>query len=273
MKKQEIVSVLCELHKITGFRMSLHDVNFVEIAAYPQGKLPLCNAIQALGGEYERCKSCDKDAFRRVQMTKETVIYKCHRGLTEAVSPLYNFGILTGYLMMGQIYDNTVRRSEIMEKLADIRGNESINGLLDTMRTVPEELIRSYVKIMTVCAQYLTLSGAMPGERPTIAEAAKRYIHENLNRKITIKEICDEVGCSKTTLLSTFKKEFGTTVNIAITDAKLEEAKRLLIMGKMSINQIAAETGFYDQSYFSKVFSAKYGMPPSEFRKDKALCE
>ncbi len=270
MKKQEIVSVLYELHKITGFRMSLHDVGFNEIAAYPSEKLPICRAIQAKKGEYEKCKSCDKRACGEVQRTKTGVIYKCHYGLTEAVSPLYNFGILTGYLMMGQIYDDTADKAEIFKKLSTVIDDVDMRRkLIEDMRTIPEELIQSYMKIMTICAQYLTLSNAMPGEKPTIAESAKRYIHENLNKKITIKEICDEVGCSKTTLISTFKKEFGTTVNIAITDAKLEEAKKLLILGKMSINQIAAETGFYDQSYFSKVFSSKYGMPPSAFRKDE----
>ena len=32
------------------------------------------------------------------------------------------------------------------------------------------------------------------------------------------------------------------------------------------LNEIALELGFYDQSYFSKVFSRKYGRTPSEFR-------
>ena len=272
MKKQEIISVLYELHKITGFRMSLHDINFVEIAAYPEEKLPICAAIQKAPGEYERCMRCDKEAFKKVQKTKDTVIYRCHHGLTEAVSPLYNFGILTGYLMMGQICDDSIEKSEIKNNLLSLSvDSQECDKLINSMRTVPEELTHSYFKIMTVCAQYLTLSNAMPGAKPTIAESAKRYIYENLNRKITIKEICNEVGCSKTTLISTFKKEFGTTVNIAITDAKLEEAKKLLLLGKMSINEIASATGFYDQSYFSKVFSSKYGMPPSEFRKDEAI--
>ncbi len=272
MKQQEIISVLYELHKITGFRMSLHDANLVEIAAYPPEKLPICAAIQNIKGEYEECMRCDKEAFKRVQATKETVIYKCHHGLTEAISPLYNFGILTGYLMMGQIYDDGVSQKDIRADLEGIIPDKNnCAALIGGMRTFPEELIRSYVKIMTICAQYLTLSGAMPGGKPTIAESAKKYIHDNINKKITIKEICNEVGCSKTTLISTFKKEFGTTVNIAITDAKLEEAKKLLTAGKLSINEIAAATGFYDQSYFSKVFSAKYGIPPSEFRKEAVL--
>ena len=269
MKEQEIISVLYELYKITGFRMSLHNVNFVEIAAYPPEKLPICAKIHQTPGEYEKCRAGDKEAFKRVHETKETVIYKCRHGLTEAVSPLYNFGILTGYLMMGQICDGSTDPDELKNTLSALSSfDKNSLTLVDSMRTVPEDMIQSYVKIMTICAQYLTLSNAMPGAKPTVAEAAKKYISENINKKITIKTICDEVGCSKTTLIASFKKEFGTTVNAAITEAKLDEAKKLLSTGKMSINEVAQATGFFDQSYFSKVFLTECGISPSEYKRE-----
>ena len=269
MKQQKIVSVLYELYKVTGFRISLHDVNFVEIAAYPEEKLPLCTNIQRIPGEIDKCRAGDKEAFKKVLKTKQTVIYKCRHGLTEAVSPLYNFGILTGYLMMGQICDDKTSQNKLKASLKALGAPDGTDALVDRMRIVPEDLIRSYVSIMTICAQYLTLSNAMPGSRPTVAESAKIYIHENLNKKLTIKEICNEVGCSKTTLISAFKKEFGVTVNAAITETRLEEAKKLLAAGEISINEVASATGFYDQAYFSKVFSQRYGISPSEFRRGR----
>ncbi len=269
MKEQEIISVLYELYKITGFRMSIHDVNFVEIASYPPEKFPICARIHKTPGEYEKCRTGDKAAFCRVNETKDTFIYKCRFGLTEAVSPLYNFGILTGYLMMGQICDSKTEPEKLKKALSALSSFDAeALTLVDNMRTVPEDMIKSYVKIMTICAQYLTLSNAMPGTKPTIAEAAQKYINENINKKITIKSICEEVGCSKTTLIASFKKEFGITVNAAITNVKLEEAKKLLTAGKLSINEVAQATGFLDQSYFSKVFLAECGVSPSEYKRE-----
>ena len=268
MKTQEIVSVLCELYKITGFRMSLHDKNFDEIAAYPPEKLPLCSRIHEDCKEYEKCCEGDKLAFKKILETKEPIIYTCRYGLTEAVSPLYNFGVLTGFLMMGQIRSDETSNEEARELLTLLaKRAPDAESLFESTPVVSRELIRSYVKIMTICAQYLTLSNALPSARPTVAELAQQYISENLDKKLTIQSICKKIGCSKTTLVSAFRKEFNTTVNTAITDAKLEEAKKLLQLGKLSIFEIAQNTGFYDQSYFSKVFSAKYGVTPSEFRK------
>ncbi len=271
MKNNEIISVLYELYKITGFRMSLHDVNFAEIAAYPPTELPLCKLIHSLDGETPKCENGDKVAFKIVNQSKDTLIYKCRYGLTEAVSPLYNFGILTGYLMMGQIGDEKTDFEKIESELI-ARGvsAESVNEALSQTKIVSDDMTHSYVRIMTICAQYLTLSNAMPGVKPTIAEAAKKFIHENIDKKITIKDICDNVGCSKTTLIASFKKEFGTTVNTAITEAKLCEAEKLLYSREVSINDVAIATGFLDQSYFSKVFFAKHGVSPSEFRKSRA---
>ena len=267
MNKTEIVTVLYELHKITGFRISLHGSDYGEIAAYPERMLPFCETIHSIPGEHEMCLSCDKVACRRALESKDTHIYNCRFGLTEAVSPLYNFGTLTGFLMMGQVTKNERDRQTARQRLAEIiRDGELSDSLSAKIPSVNEDMVSSYVKIMTICAQYLTLSNAIPSTKPTVAELAKRYIGENVGKKICISDICAELKCSKSTLLTTFKSKYGITVNTYITESKLEKAVHLLSDGDMTISEIASETGFSDQSYFSKVFSAKYGIPPSEYR-------
>ena len=270
MNKSEIVTVLYELHKITGFRISLHGANYDEIAAYPEKMLPFCARIHSNPSEHEKCLECDRDACKAALDKKCTHIYKCRFGLSEAVSPLYNFSTLTGFLMMGQIAesDEDVARAERMLSLfTSPKESKELSSLIPRVST---DMINSYVKIMTICAQYLTLSNAMPSEKPTVAELAKKFISDNIGRKLCISDICDELGCSKSTLLTTFKNKYGITVNTYITEQRLNKATHLLREGNLTISEIAAETGFSDQSYFSKVFSAKYGIPPIEYRAHKS---
>ena len=106
MNKQEIISVLKELHKISGFRVSLHGADYSEIAAYPEMKHDFCRALQKNKAEFEKCIACDRQACKAALTTKDTYIYKCRFGMTEAISPLYNFGMLTGFLMMGQVHED-----------------------------------------------------------------------------------------------------------------------------------------------------------------------
>ena len=271
MKKQEIVSVLYELHKITGFRMSLHDTEFREVAAYPIDTLPVCKLIHGIDGELEKCRLGDRAAFEEVKTSGFPHIYRCRFGMIEAISPLYNFGTLTGYLMMGQVVDSGNDRAALLEALVKMGAERELaKKKLDAMRVVPEEMLDSYLRIMTICAQYLTLSNAVPGAKPSISTAAHRYIMENVSERITIADICAAVGCSKTNLISTYKRDYGMTINEAINEAKLDKAKSMLDEGELSISAIAEKTGFYDQSYFSKVFSAKCGMSPSEYRRRRA---
>ena len=266
MTKEEIISVLAELHKITGFRVSLHSADYGEIAAYPAEKQKFCRLIHKIPDEYEKCIACDKAACKRALSDKSTRIYTCRYGFTEAVSPLYNFGTLTGFLMMGQIFECDKDMRPIRPEVKEIaKLSEELRGAADIIPLVNSDMVRSYVRIMTICAQYLTLSNAIPSSKQTVAEMAKKFIFDNYKSKITISDICAEIGCSKSTLITTFKKQFGTTVNSYITEVRLKEAATMLTMGDKNIGEIAIQTGFSDQSYFSKVFSAKFGVPPSEY--------
>ncbi len=270
MNKNEIVTVLSELNKITGLRISLHGSDYKEIAAYPERSLPFCERIHGFQGEHTLCAECDKSACDKALSIRGSYIYKCRYGLTEAVSPLYNFGTLTGFLMMGQCADGEGAAKAACEAVSKLLSSEEASELCERIPIVGTDMLASYVKIMTICAQYLTLSNALPSEKPTIAELANQYIYENLSTKFSISDICQSINCSKSTLLNAFRKKYGTTVNAYITEARLELAKKLLAEGK-TIGEVATECGFGDQSYFSKVFSSRHGIPPSEFRSSNRI--
>ena len=266
MNKSEILTVLKELHNVTGFRVSLHDAECREIAAYPTESLPFCNAIHAICEEHLKCAECDRIACENAVKNRKSYIYECRFGLTESVSPLYNFDTLTGFLMMGQVAQ-TKEKAESAIKIARSLPGEKCNVSSSEIPTVNENLVRSYATIMEICARYLTLSGAVESSKPTIALRAKKYIHEHIGEKILIRDICRAVGCSKSTLIGAFSREYGTGVNAYITDEKLSEAERLLCGGNLSLSEIASKIGFSDQAYFSRVFAAKYGISPGRYKK------
>ena len=74
-------------------------------------------------------------------------------------------------------------------------------------------------------------------------------------------------------MMTSFKNETGTTVNDYITAYRLNEAVRMMRIGNMNIGEIAIKAGFSDQSYFSKVFSAKYHVSPREYIQKRSYIE
>ncbi len=269
MNKNEIKEALCELNKATGFRISLHDVNAEEICAAPAKIRAFCGRVQKSPEERALCERCDSSAYQRALSTGDTYSYKCRFGLTETVSPIYNFNKHVGFLMMGQTFECEEDRRTADEGLKALGVSESEReAVIADVPAVKGELAAAFAKILTIFAKYLTLSGAVYGKEEGIPEAAMRYIKENYSRKIQIKDICAKLGCSKTTLLSAFKAAYNVTVNAAITSVRLEAArKQLSAPGSSSINDVALAAGFSDQSYFCKVFSAEYGETPSEYKK------
>ncbi len=273
MNKQEIISVLKELHKISGFRVSLHGADYSEIAAYPEMKHDFCRALQKNKAEFEKCIACDRHACKAALTTKDTYIYKCRFGMTEAISPLYNFGMLTGFLMMGQVHEDKNLFLPTVIQTAERLGDPTLITCFEEIPPISTNMVKTYTRVLKICAQYLTMSNAITTERPTISQLVKKYVYDNYQNKISIQDICQQIGCSKSTLMTTFKNETGMTVNDYITEYRLSEAVRMMSMGKMSIGEIAIKAGFADQSYFSKVFSSKFHQSPREYIARRSYAE
>ena len=265
MTPKEIESVLCDLHRITGFRMSLHNADFEEIAAYPPKPTGFCAYVHSLPGEYEKCIECDRCGSRTALESGGAHSYRCRFGLTEVASPLYSFGILTGFLMMGQVTVGDRPDGEAIRKI--LPEEELREQLLASVPSVAPDMLSSYVSILTLCAEYLTLSNALSAQRQDLGTLAKTYIGQNYQAKITLSDICKHLACSKSTLVNTFRKSYGTTVTAYLTEVRLKEAKKLLPKQEYTLSQIATLCGFADQSYFCKVFSAKMGCAPGDFRR------
>ena len=66
--------------------------------------------------------------------------------------------------------------------------------------------------------------------------------------------------------LKLFKEEMGETFINYVTDRRLDRTKKLLLETDLSIKEIAGQTGYSDQNYFSRQFKNKFGISPTDFR-------
>jgi len=67
------------------------------------------------------------------------------------------------------------------------------------------------------------------------------------------------------------KEVLNKTTSDLIMDRLLLEAKRLLVHSSHPVSEIAEELGFFDVSYFSRLFKRKCGKTPVEFIKSFSL--
>lgn len=265
----DLQTVLRELHNISGLRISVHDLNFNEVACYPQTHLPFCKCIQQNPKAKQLCIKNDIKAFNKAKVNEKVYIYKCHFGLYEAVAPIYHFGVLSGFLMMGQSLDNEPNSKEIaLQNSKQYALNlDKLKEEIDKTPHNSYEKLSSYITIMSICAEYITLMNYLNLSDKNLAHEVKKYINQNYNKKLNINLLCKQFFCSKSTLMNTFKKNYGVTIVEYITNVRLENAKTLLSSTNKPIRLIADECGFSDQNYFSKVFLKTYNVSPTAYRQ------
>lgn len=261
--------ILRELHNLSGFRLSIHDTKFREILACPAEKSSYCRLMQSCRKGYECCVENDRNAFQRVQKSQSVFLYRCRFGLYEAVAPLYVLDNLVGYLMMGQSIDSSPGSRETLMRngLVFAGDKDALARACGEVCVCEKGKILSCMKILDICAQYITLSNHFFFDRSNLADRIKQYLDANFSRKITIEDVCLQLFCSRTTATQAFKRKYGMGINAYLTYVKMKMAKELLGGTQKSIKEIGECCGYPDQNYFCKAFVRQFGLTPSAYRE------
>lgn len=96
-----------------------------------------------------------------------------------------------------------------------------------------------------------------------------RYLEMNFREAVSLSTLSDKFHLSQSFIARLFKRQLGTCTADFINSLRIRYACDLLINSKLSIGEISSKAGFNNQYYFSKVFKARNGITPSEFRKNQ----
>ena len=100
-----------------------------------------------------------------------------------------------------------------------------------------------------------------------IISKAIDYVKAHYMRKLTLNEVAERVFLSPSYFSKIFKQEMGCYFKDYVNYIRVEKSKLLLLTGKASLVEIADNAGFYDQSYFNKVFKKLTGVTPKKYRE------
>lgn len=109
-------------------------------------------------------------------------------------------------------------------------------------------------------------NGELPLQVISYAEYAARYISNHYREKIRIRELAERIGISRSYLVKLMKQEMGMSPQEFLIATRMKRASEFLIRTDDSIRSVADECGYDDALAFSKVFKAKFGVNPSEYR-------
>ena len=104
--------------------------------------------------------------------------------------------------------------------------------------------------------------------RKYLVEQILSYFEEHYSEKISLDQIAENMYLSPFYISKIFKSETGDTPIRHLIDIRLEKAMELLKSGwQGSIQEVAARVGYDDAYHFSKLFKKRYGLSPSQARR------
>ena len=96
---------------------------------------------------------------------------------------------------------------------------------------------------------------------------ALTFIHSNLDHKIDVTDVLQQVAMSRRLLEQRFLKATGKTIYQYISEQRIDYFARLLLDTQDSIGNLAARMDEPDPKSMSRRFKELKGCTPSEYRK------
>ncbi len=103
---------------------------------------------------------------------------------------------------------------------------------------------------------------------PTTIQRIIQEIKQNYAEDITLTDLARKYGISTSHLSGLIKEELQMSFSEYIAAKRVQKAKELLADERLSIEEIAAQVGYCDYFYFTKVFKKNAGISPSKYRKN-----
>ena len=109
---------------------------------------------------------------------------------------------------------------------------------------------------------------SIPSFDEKLFKKALQIVEDNIsNERFNISTFCSELGVSRTLLFLKIKLWSNFTPNELIKHYRMRRALQLLEKGKMIVSEVSYHVGYKNPKYFSKCFSQKFGLTPSQFQK------
>lgn len=155
---------------------------------------------------------------------------------------------------------------------------QNIREELEGKDSSAEEMIRTYVKQIIIRAtrkwkqQNLDHGDLkIPGNELDVFRHFSRLLEIHFREKHHVSEYAELLHVAPKTLTHKFKNLKLESPNQFIINRILLEAKRLLFYTDKPVKEIAYNLGYEDPAYFNRLFTAKTGSTPSQFKKNYIL--
>lgn len=266
-----LIQLLQSLHELTDIWANFFDADGRDMHVCGQEN-EFCRRINADPEGHARCLACDAAAARHCAELRAEYNYRCHAGLRETILPVFDKGEIVAYMIFGQYLDESPieQQWENAKRCLDwYTGDiEAQRAAFYKLRQLSAEKCAAYADILGALTSYIQLKGVIRAAELSDTQRLEMYINDHFSEKLSLARVSEALGVGTTKLCALAKKlSGGQTLTRMIAERRVEEAKKLLLGGDLSVSAVAVQVGFDDYNYFTKTFKAVTGMTPTAWRR------
>lgn len=113
---------------------------------------------------------------------------------------------------------------------------------------------------------YATLVRRQP-HADAVVRRCEDWLAVNFRKQDPVSQVVRLAGIPGRTLKRRFKAATGSTLIERVQDLRVERAKRLLEAPDTPIDEVSAEVGYEDASFFRRLFKRRTGLAPGDYRR------
>ncbi len=263
IRTEKVRQILGLLTTVLGVRIVFFDMDDRKLQEFDdKGDSTYCSR-QRMNPEFNRkCEMCDLRHLASARRSGTIEIYRCHKGLTEGIIPLFDeVHQYLGAVVFGQIR---------------LKGRAASS-------TVPRHLVKSYrelpaysprevgniASLLEYFVRYMMQNHLIQVRQAGWAEKLKEHIREHAADDLTVERLANAVGLSPSFISHRFKQETGLSPRKFVLKERMKRAEEMLLEGR-SVKEVGLHLGFCDEFHFSRSFKSSHGVSPSKWKRRQA---
>jgi AraC family transcriptional regulator len=116
-------------------------------------------------------------------------------------------------------------------------------------------------------SRHLNIIRDRSSARPKWLGALLDYLDDTFEQEWSLENMAAEMGVHPVYLCRTFPEHFDCTLGEYIRKQRVLRGWQLLAIGDSTLAEIASQSGFADQSHFTRAFKNHFGITPGEWRR------
>ncbi|WP_298537676.1 AraC family transcriptional regulator [uncultured Algibacter sp.] len=195
----------------------------------------------------------------------QAIVVKFHKDILEE---LYNNS--SSPFTRASSHELTINSAKIETSILLEQYINSLVTLFDNPELASEELLKLKLKELIIHLLNAENSPQVLGIMTNLYKKKifdfKEIINAHICSSLGIEELAQLTNQSLSTFKKTFKQIYNDTPNNYLIGKRIEKVADLLHLSNDSISNIAYDCEFKTLAHMSRVFKAKYGISPSEYR-------